>query len=175
MTKEERELASIWWQKLRPLQKKFVRETLLWGYEKEDLEQECYLLLVKCLSRFNEDLGVPFESYYKIQLYGWRANENRKKKEYVSLNEEIEQAILEKQDEEVDVEGSVTTRLWIVSLLTELEPLDKLERAIIKGHYLEGKNLRELARVLKVSYSTIKNKKGKIAKKLATFSCWIHI
>ncbi len=170
MTEEERELSYRWWQKLGPLQKKFVRETLLWGYEKEDLEQECYLLLVKCLTRFKEDLGVPFESYYKIQLYGWRANENRKKKEYVGLNEEVNKAILEKPDEEVDIEGSVTTKLWIVALLQELEPLDQVERAIVKGHYLEGKNLKDLARLLKVSYSTIKNKKGKIAKKLATFS-----
>ncbi|WP_180270779.1 sigma-70 family RNA polymerase sigma factor [Sporanaerobium hydrogeniformans] len=153
------------------MQKKFMRETLLWGYEKEDLEQECYLLLVKCLERFEEGLGVPFESYYKIQLYGWRANENRKKREYTSLNDEIDRMVLEKKDEGVDVEGEVVMRIGIEGLLEKLGDLGRTERAIIKRHYLEGRKLTELAKELHLPYSTLKNKKRKIAKKLATL-CW---
>lgn len=51
MNKEQGVIA-YWWDKLYPLRCKFVRETILNGMDKDDLEQECYLQLLSALESF---------------------------------------------------------------------------------------------------------------------------
>lgn len=164
MNKEMQDLSYEWWVKLTPLWKKFARETHLCGYDNEDLVQECYLQLVNCLEKFNEHLGVPFESYYKIQLYGWRANQNRKKREVLSLNEEDYQQLLEKPDSEMSVEKQVENQLLFQIVIRELSAMQPMDQAIIMAYYVQNKPLKAIAKRLDIKYKAAEFRKGKMIK-----------
>ncbi len=155
-----------WWIKLTPLWKKFVRETYLCGYEKEDLEQECYLQLVKCLEKFDEEMGVPFESYYKIQLYGWRANQNRKKRELLSLSEEAYQQIAEKPDEQIDIEKQIENKLLFEKIVSTLACMKDMDRVIVTEYYIKDRPLKEIAEKMDIKYKAAEFRKGKVLKEL---------
>lgn len=155
-----------WWVKLTPLWKKFVRETYLWGYEKEDLEQECYLQLVKCLEKFDETLGVPFESYYKIQLYGWRANENRKKRDLVSLNEEMYEWLNELPDDRMSVETKTENKLLFEKIVRELAQMKDMDRIVVTEYYIKDRSLKDIAKELDIKYKAAEFRKGKALKHL---------
>ncbi|MDF2878406.1 MAG: sigma-70 family polymerase sigma factor, partial [Clostridia bacterium] len=142
------------------------RETYLWGYSQEDLMQECYLQLVKCLEKFDSSLGVPFESYYKIQLYGWRSNQNRKKREFLSMEEDLNDEITQQSDGQVDIERQIQNKLLYEALVKELGKMKSMERALVVGYYLEDKSLKELAKVLNINYKTAEFQKSKGIKRL---------
>ncbi len=163
MTEEQSRLSYVWWEKMNPLVRKFVRETVLYGFDEDDLKQECYMQLQKALERYDERLGVPFESYYKITLYGWRSNQNKKSKRRLLEGNEI---LLEAVDERVDVEKEVEKELLWEVALGELKKLSEVEQYIIKAYYLEGKKLIDIAKALGVNYKTIEFRKGAALKKL---------
>ncbi|MDF2614088.1 MAG: sigma-70 family polymerase sigma factor [Clostridia bacterium] len=166
MNKEMQDLSYEWWVKLTPLWKKFARETYLCGYDKEDLVQECYLQLINALEKFDEALGVPFESYYKIQLYGWRANQNRKKRECLSLSEEDYQQLSEKPDGELSVEEQVENQLLFEAVQRELTEMKSIDESIITKYYIESKPLKEIAKELNIKYKSAEFRKGKMIKQL---------
>ncbi len=150
---------------MRPLVKKFVRETVLSGLDKDDLEQECYLQLQSALEKFDEGLGVPFESYYKIRLYGWRSNQNKRKREVLFEGEEGFIAI----DERINVEKEVELKLLFERAVKQMEKLRQIERDIIIGFYLENRRLKEIASSLGLDYKTVEFKKGAALKKLKKY------
>ena len=164
MNEEQRNLIAYWWEKLYPLRRKFVRETILGGFEKEDLEQECFLQLQKALEKYKPEMGVPFESYYKIVLYGWRANQNRVKarKELVFGEEEM----LSRTDESVDVATNVERKLLAEEVREKLNELEDKERRIVEAYYLQNKKLAQIASELNVSIKTVEARKRKALNKL---------
>lgn len=164
MGEEQAILLAVWWDKLRPLRRKFVRETFLSGLENEDIEQECYLQLQKAIERYNPDRGVPFESYYKIMIYGWRANQNRHKSRREVILEEENLFFL--QDERADVEKEVETRLLIEEVVEKIELLDEKERKIIKAYYFQHTKLMDIACELGLAYKTVEAKKQQALRKL---------
>lgn len=167
MIKEQSQLTHDWWLKLRPLWKKFARETRLSGYDQEDIEQECYLQLINALEKFDEGLHVPFESYYKIQLYGWRANQNRKKREVLApTDEELTAA---QKDERVDIEKEVEQHLLYQEILKYLAALQEIERDLIIAYYIQNKKLSQIAKELGIKYKTAEFKKGEAVKKLRKY------
>jgi len=166
MNKEMQDLSYEWWVKLTPLWKKFARETRLCGYDKEDLVQECYLQLIHCLEKFDGNLGVPFESYFKIQLYGWRANQNRKKREVLSISEEHYQQILEKPDSDMSVEKQVENQLLFEAVTRELAKMKSMDQVIITQYYVQNKPLKEIAKKLNINYKAAEFRKGKGIKRL---------
>lgn len=164
MREEQSILVTYWWEKLTPLRRKFVRETILGGLEKEDLEQECFIQLHRAVERYNPELGVPFESYYKIALYGWRANQNRVKarKELAFGDEEF--AFM--QDERVDVEKDVEEKILAEEVIRSLELLEEKERRIIEAYYFKRMKMLEIANALEMPVRTAQNKKKKALNKL---------
>lgn len=166
MDKELIDLSYEWWIRLTPLCKKFARDTYLLGYSQEDLMQECYLQLVKCLEKFDSSLGVPFESYYKIQLYGWRSNQNRKKREFLSMEDDLGGQMTQQPDEKVDIERRIQNKLFYEHIVKELGKMKSMERALVVGYYLEDKSLKELAKVLNIKYKTAEFQKSKGIKRL---------
>lgn len=166
MGEEQAILLADWWDKLRPLRRKFVRQTILGGLDREDLEQECYLQLQKALEQYDPHLGVPFESYYKIKIYGWRANQNRhKERQEIDLGEEELSSIT---DERTDVAKEVETKLLVEEVLGKVELLEEKAKAIIIGYYLQNKKLYEIANELGLAYKTAEAKKRQALKQLRT-------
>lgn len=151
-----------------PLIRKFVRETVLYGFDKDDLMQECYMQLQKALERYNEALGVPFESYYRVSLYGWRSNENKKSMRRLSKEQD---PIMEIVDERMSVANEVEMKLLWEMAQGEIEMLSEVEQLILRQYYLEHMPLVEIAKRLGISYKTLESKKGAILKKLRKRMC----
>ncbi len=166
MTVEQRELTCMWWNKMRPLINKFVRETILSGFDKDDLRQECYMLINKAVVSYDRECNVPFESYYKIMLYGWRSNQNKKYK-LVFLGEES--VLREEKDTSIDIEKDVERRVLWEEVIARINKLDDIEKEIILGYYLENKSIKEIASKLGATYKNIEYKKGVILKKLKQY------
>lgn len=163
MTKEQSRLSYEWWEKMTPLIRKFVRQTVLYGFDEDDLKQECYLQLQKALERYDEHLGIPFESYYKIMLYGWRSNEVKKHR-FQPLKEK--ESLIESVDERIDIEKEVEQKLLLEKALDELEKLSEVEQYIIKEYYFEHRSLVDIGLSLGMKYKSVEFRKGVALKKL---------
>lgn len=165
MKEEQCILLAYWWDKLYPLRRKFVSETLLNGFEKDDIEQECFLQLHKAMERYDPHLGVPFESYYKVVLHGWRANQNRNK-----VNREIafeEEAFFFVKDERTDIERDVERKLLVEEVMDLIEQLEEKEQGIIKAYYLQNKKIKEIAEAYGIAYKTVEAKKKRALNRLS--------
>ena len=119
--------------------------------------------LQKALERYDERLGIPFESYYKIMLYGWRSNENKRRRMQLLGNDEL---LIESVDERTDIEREVEGKLLWEKALGELGKLSEAEQYIIRKYYLEGRSLIDIASGLGVKYKNVEFKKGVALKKL---------
>lgn len=164
MNREQCILVADWWDKLYPLRRKFVRETHLDGLDKEDLEQECFLLLLKALERFRPEMGVPFQSYYKVVLNGWRANQNKVKARMELAFGADEMFFL--TDDRINVEKDTETKLLLEEVIRKIEELDEKEKEIIKAYYLQNKKLAQIASMLQMPLKTIEYRKKKALGKL---------
>ena len=165
MKEEQCILLTYWWDKLYPLRRKFVSETLLNGLEKEDIEQECFLQLHKAMERYNPHLGVPFESYYKVVLHGWRANQNQNRR-----NREIpvgEEVFFFLKDDGADIEREVERKLLGKEAVEVIKQLEEKEQGIIRAYYLQDKKIKEIAEAYGIAYKTVEAKKKKALKRLS--------
>lgn len=161
---KEQGLITYWWDKLYPLRRKFVRETIINGMEKEDLEQECYIQLERALERYKPELGVPFESYFKVRLYGWRANQNRvKARTELAFGEESLFFLI---DERVHIEEDAIIKDLIQEVYRILEALDEKDQFIIKAYYLQHKKLGDIADILGMSIKGVEGRKKKALNKI---------
>lgn len=166
---EEQELqVLIWWEKLQPLVKKFVRETFIAGFDNDDIRQECFLQLHKAMQRYDENTGISFAYYYKVVLCGWRANENKKNRNLEISYEEEQLVLLAK--ERTEMENNVEGKILIEQIRKELADLEEVERKIILAYYFENKKLKEIALELGIPYKTLEyKKKGAIHKLSQSF------
>lgn len=165
MKEEQCILLTYWWDKLYPLRRKFVGETLLNGFGKDDIEQECFLQLHKAIERYDPHLGVSFESYYKVVLHGWRANQNRNK-----INREIAfepEAFCLVKDERTDIERDVERKVLIEEVMHLIKQLDEKEEGIIRAYYLQNKKIKEIAEEYGIAYKTVEARKKKALDRLS--------
>ena len=164
MQKERCTLLTFWWDKLSPLRKRFINETYIGGFEKEDIEQECFLLLHKALEQYDPQLGVPFESYYRVVLYGWRSNERRRRgNTEIACEEEVFGFLV---DERVNVERDVERKLVEEDVRRFIKGLDEKEKEVIMAYYFQHKTMKEIAEAKNVSYRTIEGRKKRALYKL---------
>lgn len=164
MQEERCTLLTFWWDKLSPLRKKFVSETHINGFEKADIEQECFILLHKALEQYDPHLGVPFESYYKIVLNGWRSNESKKKVTTEIAYEEESLGLI--KDERMDVERDVERRLQKEEMERFIQELDEKEQEVVRAYYFEHKTMKEIAEAYHLSYRTVEGRKKRALHKL---------
>lgn len=155
---------AYWWEKLYPLRRKFVRETIINGMEKEDLEQECYIQLEQALKRYNPGLGVPFESYFKVRLYGWRANQNRvKARMELAFGEESLFFLI---DERVQIEEETVMKDLMQEVYKNLKQLDEKDRFIITAYYFQYKKIGDIAEQLGMTIKGVESRKKKALGKI---------
>lgn len=162
--REQSDEITYWWDRLYPLRRKFVRETILGGLDQDDLEQECFIQLLKALEKYRPEMGVPFECYYKVVLHGWRANQNRVRARMELAFGEDEMFFV--SDERVRIEEDVETKMLLEEVRHQIDELEDEERMIIESYYLQSKKLVDIASMLGKSYKMIEYKKHIILKKL---------
>ena len=153
----------MWWEKLINLRNKFCRETYLIGYEREDLEQECYFIFLEACAQYDEEMEVSFPSYYKVKLYGWRANMNRKiKRNGFSLLADEDSY----SEEGVSTENETITRLVCQ---VGMRKLSQVEYDLIYEFYFNEKSLKEVACQLGISYKSAEKRKKQALDKLKKY------
>lgn len=150
----------MWWEKLENLRHKFCRETYLAGYDKEDLEQECYFVFREAWENYDESLGVTFGSYYKVRLHGWRANMNRKinQRQAVLLEDETGY-----EDEGICIENEVISKILCERGLSQISGKDY---ELIYAYYIKEEPLKDIAERLDLKYKSAENRKKKVLDKL---------
>lgn len=166
MDREQRSLIDCWWEKLQPLVRRFAKETIISGFEEEDIRQECFLQLHKALQRYDEESGISFAYYYKVVLCGWRANENKKNRGCeISYDEEILVFLID--NERTDVEYDIERKMLLEEVEKLIQSLDHRERQIILAYYFENKKLKDIAVELGLSYKKTQRIKEKAIHKLS--------
>lgn len=161
---EQSHLITYWWDRLYPLRRKFVRETILDGLDQDDLEQECFIQLLKALEKYRPEMEVPFECYYKVVLRGWRANQNRARARMELAFEEDEMFLV--KDERVNIEQDVERSMIVEEVCKSIGELEEEERRIIEAYYLQNRKIADIAIMLNKSYKTIEYKKHNALNKL---------
>ncbi len=132
----------------------------------------------KALEKYDGTTGVPFESYYKIMLYGWRSNENKKRKvlfveddtvfnDNSMFGENVGSAGVAQG--EGSVESQIERKIILEKLFREIDKLDYMEKEIVIGYYLRNQSIKVIAEKLGFTYKKVEYKKAVILKKLYSF------
>lgn len=145
--------------KFKPLIKKWLYKTKeFYQKNKEDYESMAKIILYESAIKFEEGRGVPFQSFYKINLYHWYGNHKRKKEflmgqyqEEISLEDELTRMVEEKEQK--------------LLLDMAIKSLSDKDRDIILKH-LQGFTDEQIALKYKVSKKTIQNRRYNIINKL---------
>ena len=129
--------------------------------QQEDLVQEGYETILKCIADFDENRGVNFLGYVKVQLKFLYLNKHKEKRN-TSLNETIGEDGVELIDllkgEENLLEDYIEKELK-KSLIEAVLKLTKRQREILILFYVEKISIGEIAKRLGISYRTVVNTK----------------
>lgn len=133
------------WQDVRGITQKWLNKTHLIGWEREDLEQEAYLVLVESIHRWDPQAGMTFFGYYKVRLSVWRQLTNKKRTEHPAMAEDVALITDGYAHSQSSIEEQVLITLGYQNLLRQLDTLSPLEKDLILAHYMHGKHLKDIA------------------------------
>jgi len=156
-----------------PLIKKISKTTFISNYTREDIEQECYLTLLKCIDKYNPKMH-RFIGYATMAI---RNNINYLLRGYIKhkainsdasltstgsledlnlkSNEEIESSILYIEKKKMYKEA--------------INLLSKEERELLKYVYIKNNSLKQFATMKNISYSTLCKRKARIKRTLKQY------
>ena len=137
-------------------------------YEKEDWQQQSFIILKKAVETFNPAYEVSFSGYFRMLLYRWgRGKLEQPKTEQCSFDDAVN---WEQEAESIYIEEAYETleknleqAAYVKDLLTIL---DEKESHIIEAYYFKGQAIGEVAHTMGTTYDAIECKKRRILKKL---------
>ncbi len=135
----------------------------------DDLIQEGYEVVLKCLEDYDPSKGTKFLGYVKTMLK-YKYLDKHKEKYCLSLNEPVgdgKEEILDllEGDEKEPIENIISSEENKL-LLGGLKKLTERQREVIVHYYIESKTIKEISEILGVSYRTVVNTKTNSLKKL---------
>lgn len=150
----------------RPLILNIAKRTFLHGYENNDIQNECYKTLFKCLSMYN----IESHRFVAYASNGIRNNINDLIKrvktrssaegnEALTLSDTLEDSLPSNED---TIEEALCSKADYDALKSAILSLSKEERELIKFVFLKGNTLAAYASLKNLPYSTA-NRKKKIA------------
>ncbi len=150
----------------RPLILNIAKRTFLHGYENNDIQNECYKTLFKCLSMYN----MESHRFVAYASNGIRNNINDLIKrvktrsstegsEALTLSDTLEDSLLSNED---TIEDALCSKADYDALKSAILSLSKEERELIKFVFLKGNTLAAYASLKNLPYSTA-NRKKKVA------------
>ena len=154
------------YERFRPLIIAWMKQTKeLYQQNREDFESMAKVILYESAQKYDEARGVPFESFYKINLYHWYGNYKRKKRyKEVELTEAAEQ-----MNESIQ-ESLVEMKEKKIMLNNALSQLSSMEYNIIL-RIMQGFTEQQIADEYSLSKKTIQNKKYVAMAKMKEFIC----
>lgn len=155
--------------KLKPLIISSIRRYYNRIEQYDDLIQDGYEVILKSLEDYDPLKGTKFLGYVKIQLK-YKYLDKHKEKHYLSLNEPIGEG----EEEIIDLleGGEIEPIENIIKveennlLLKGLNKLTKRQREVVIYYYIENKSMKEISKILNISYRTVVNTKTNSLKKL---------
>lgn len=125
----------------------------------EDLVQDGYIVILECLSNYDENHHVHFLGYVKTKLFYFYKNHfrnNYKYKKFISLND-IQNSELENLSliEKYDISQEVIEKEAINELLLNLNILSKKEQTVLKMYYEDDLSIRDISNNLNIPYRTV--------------------
>lgn len=156
------------WEKFRPLWTSWAYKLRAVDYDKEDLYQESYLLLLKTLEHYDEGKGVPFESYYKIILYRWGKDYARKTRGQ-AIGDEALMDYLDEGREDIDFLKPLIDEEQLEVLGEALSSLKPSEKEVIVKFYFEEKSLKMIASEMGITMRAVVGRKVRAVEKLTRF------
>ncbi len=137
----------------------------------DDLIQEGYEVILRCIREYDASKGVHFLGYVKLTLRFHYLNKHKTDRSTVSLNQELYKGedvelidILE--DSSISQEENIIKKENIDELWTSILQLTERQRDIVILYYIEKKSLRTIADKYGISYRTVINTKTVALNKL---------
>lgn len=155
--------------RLKPLILASIRRYYNHREEYEDLIQEGYEIVLRALKDYDPNKGSQFLGYTKLQLKYHYLDKN-KGKILSSLNVPIGDEDMELLDllesKDAGPVDKILSEEELGELVGALNLLTERQREIIMEFYFNGLSLKDIARKLNISYSTVANTKTSGLKKL---------
>lgn len=143
------------YQKYMLLIKKISYEIYPYGDKRNDLIQEGYMILYKCIQSFNSSLSVPFYAYFSISL--------KRRFYYLTNNDKYYKAISFLDYEIADLNSNYASNF----ILNPKYFCDnELEVLIYQEHMLGGMSLLKLCENNNIPYNKAYNRKKAIINEL---------
>jgi len=149
--------------KLNPLIISSIRRYYNNYSQYEDLMQEGYEEILKCIVDYDENRGVNFLGYVKVQLKFLYLNKHKEKKTF-SLNEKLGEDGVELIDLLEGEENPLEEYLTNESKETLIDALSKLterQREVLILFYIDELSIGEISKKLGISYRTVVNTKAR--------------
>ncbi|HZJ56661.1 MAG TPA: sigma-70 family RNA polymerase sigma factor [Clostridia bacterium] len=126
----------------------------------EDLFQDACILIMEAVRDYDEEKGVPFLGFVKSRVYFGIHNKVRRCVFELSLDrpygdEDGLSPIDTLEDDSIDIEESLINEETSVMLGNAIGELTLKQRGIIRGYYLEGRTLKEMAAARGVHYKAV--------------------
>lgn len=143
-------------ERLRPLVISSIKKYSFGNENFEDLLQEGYLKILSSLDEFDEEKGVPYLGYIKLQLRFLYLNKNKKDKMHLSLDYESEDGgcLLDSIKADIDIEKNFVFRDDMRRLIIEMDHLTYRQREIVFMNCMNRMSMVDVAGKLGISYRT---------------------
>ena len=156
------------WEDFQPLVINYMRKFYITIPQREDIRQDAFLQLLECANNYNLSQGVPFESYYKMNLHYWFLNRIRKKTELLVVDHDWQSgcSMTDMMESTMgNAEEAIILNETQVALQDALEILTAKQRHAVTLFYLKGITLIEIAKQMGCSYKVAyKHKEAGIMK-----------
>ena len=153
-----------------PFIKKFSKSIFIYGYDKYDIENECYKALLRALTYYNSrsNTFVAFairtikNSLYEI-LRKSKARESAEGKEALIFTDTLENTLL---SQELPIEEQIYKTLDNLLLKDAIDKLSPNEKVFINYIFINKKTLREYAKEYHMTYKEALALRMRILRKL---------
>lgn len=127
----------------------------------DDLIQEGYEVVLRCIRDYNKSKNAYFLGYVKTMLMYHYLDKHKKKYNQVSINKPIgdEIEIIDTIADDYSLEDSVVMDHDIKTLWDNISNLTDRQKTVILLYYIKGISLKEICKRLNVSYRTVVNTK----------------
>ncbi|WZL73724.1 sigma-70 family RNA polymerase sigma factor [Clostridiaceae bacterium 35-E11] len=159
-------------EKLKPLIFTSIKRYYFGKEAFEDLVQEGYMKILQEIERFDEERGVPFLGYIKLQLKFFYMEKGKRERHTWSLNQQLDVgddsiAFLDMlRDETVDIEKDMIQEEEMFLIKQGIQQLSYKQREVIELYFYKRMNMRQIAQQLGVHYKTVAKRKKTALQKL---------
>lgn len=124
----------------------------------DDVMQEGYITILKCIDLYDLNSKTEFPGYVKMAVINNIRHFSRELKNEISLDDEINEVggtLLDILESDVNIEGDKIHYDEIMSMHRCLKKLTQKQREIIEGYYFKGLSLQDICANRRCHYNAI--------------------